>query len=75
MESRWIAHTVPDAAALIYAAREEIAEESLLGLFELGDETLRRVDFLIRRIKDRGDLSLFIQRRNRDQEIFNLGQS
>ena len=43
---------VAKLTGFVDATGEEVVEEALLGLFELGDQPLRRPDRLVRRIQD-----------------------
>ena len=43
---------ITEATRFVDAAGEEVLEEALLGLFELGDEPLGRPDRLVQRIQD-----------------------
>src|SRR6266536_76415 len=49
---------IAEVARLIDAAGEQVGEQPLLGLLELGDESLRRPDRLLHRIQDFGDSPL-----------------
>jgi hypothetical protein len=50
---------VSKTTSLVDASGEEVMEEALLGLFELGDEPLGRPNRLICRVQDLRDYTLF----------------
>src|SRR5690606_17078292 len=52
-------------AVVVDAAGEQVVEQALLHLLELGDDLLGLADRLVQRVEDLGDLTLFGQRRHR----------
>ena len=57
---------VSEVARFVDAAGEEVVKQTLLRLFELGNEPLRRSDRLIGRIQDLDDPPLFANWRQVD---------
>src|SRR6266566_1665755 len=64
--------TVAEVAEFVDAAGEEVVEQALLGLFELGDEPLRRPDSLIHRIQDLGNPPLLSDWRQQHIEFIGV---
>jgi hypothetical protein len=58
---------IAQLAVIVDATREEVVDETLLGLFELGDEPFRRADRLVRRFQDVHNPGLLVHTWKRDQ--------
>jgi hypothetical protein len=63
---------VPEPTVFVQAARQQVVQESIAHLLQLGDNGFGLLDGFVNRVEDLEDYVLFVYRRTRNQKTGNI---